>query len=825
MATKQNRKLLTFQAGEISPRYFGRSDTEIYFAGLDTALNMVVDQRGGIRKRVGLEHVAQVDGDNARVFTLQASRTRFYTIVIYHLSMLILAPGARVLNNNLILNGSFLQSGLNWLTAAQPAGSKVLFELGECSLLPDTSISELVANADFNLEGVAWTVRTSGGNSSVAFNNSRCLLSVQQSNNSSAGVAQQLTTTSLNAVHNILIDADLFNTDLRVRVGTFEGDGSLLDTTIAANASLAFTPATNNFWITLDSEFPSEGVVIDRISVIDPVVSFARVSQQVTVFDLPTDEHIVIIAQNTTAPLHIDIGTTDGASDIASIVSTSQGIELTFIPNNPTYFVSVSAFGAEASVGLVTFIGTSSTTAIDDDGLLMPAPWTEDQLDEIHMIESQEGDALYFAHPNVPVQKLLYNRATDLFTDLTPAIFTSTPFEWSGTNHPSTGASFQGRLWLGGTPAESQTLWGSVAGSPEDFTKTAGEDSSAIEFTLQQFGRIEWVLGTKTLIIGTDTAEIIITASSGVISQSDLQVETQSTFGSNNMQATQVGEKVFYVTPDGRKLRAMAFNRDEQNYLSQDLTFVSEHVTQGIAKRAVWAQNPSALYLMVMVDGTIASLTYERTAQAVAWTRFDLGEFKVLDIGTGREDGRNQIVVVGQRTPGKIDIEIQAPANQFLDSYVGKFDINGTNVIDGLEHLEGVLVRPIVDGAVDPLQFVVGGQILTQRSGQQLYAGVGYTGRIKTLPPDAQSEIRSYTKRWNKIWAYLLQSKQPIINGVRPPDRSPSTPMDTVEPNQTGHFTVVNLGWDDFAQITIEQDLPVSMFLLAIYGEMGTERL
>ncbi len=822
---KQYRKHLTFQAGEISPRYFGRSDDEIYYAGLQEALNMTVDQRGGIYKRTGLLHKAQIDANDARVFTLQATRARFYTIVIYHFKMLILAPGAKIAGDNLLLNGTFLNFGANWQSQVVPTSSQVVFNLGEAILRPEQELEELVANSDFLLDDIGWTVRESGGNSKVEFDGDRVILLPRQQNNGYAGIAQEISTSQVGVEHTITIDGDQFNSSVRVRAGTSEADGTYLDTTISNDDALVFTPAASPFWITIDCEFPDQSAILNSVSVKEPIVSLSRISQQATVTAGIADSHVAIVSQNSDAQVTIDIGTTDGASDIASITSTDHEIELAFIPNNATYWVSVTAFGTETVEAKIAFVGTADITNVGINGIEMDAPWTEDQLKEIHIIESQEGDALYFTHSNVNVMKLVYDRATDLFTDLAVVNFTNPPPEWTGTNHPSTGAAMQGRLFLGGTPAQSQTTWGSVSGSPEDFTVTVEDDSSALEFTIQRFGRIEWMLGTKNLIIGTDQGENVIISEGPVLTPSDLGVEIQSSYGSNNIQAIQVSEKVFYVTPDGRKVRAMAYNRDENNWVSQDLNFISEHVTIPIATRTAWGQHPNDLFMMSLGDGNIAVLTYDRTAQTTAWTRYDLGSFKVLDIDTGRENGVNKFVMVGQRTPGKVDIEITAPANQFLDSYASKFDIAGTNVIDGLDHLEGLQVRPIVDGAVDPLQVVVGGQVTTQRTGKQLYAGVGYTGRIKTLPPDEGIQIRSWKKRWNKVWAYLLDSKQPLINGFRPPDRTPSTPMDTVEPDQTGHFKTIDLGWDDFGQITIEQDLPVAMYVLAIYGEMGAETL
>lgn len=458
--------------------------------------------------------------------------------------------------------------------------------------------------------------------------------------------------------------------------------------------------------------------------------------------------------------------------------------------------------------------------------IVMPSPWTAAQLDEIHFIESPGGNVLYFTHPNVPVQKLVYDFGADTFTPLAAVSFTAAPPEWAGTNYPATGTHYQGRLWLAATPNQRQTIWASVSGSSEDFTITSGVDSSALQFVLQEFGRIEWMLGTKNLLVGAENAEHIITSNAGVITPSDFDIEKQSSYGSNNMQGIQVGEKVFYVTPDGRKLRAMSYEWQEDNWLSQDLTFVSEHITKSGGLYSAWSQHPDSLFVLALADGALAVLTYDRTAETIAWTRYVVPGLRIIDIATGRVDGANELIIVGERKAGQLEVEISRLDSEYLDSYVSINDPAGTNIITGLDHLEGETVRALVDGAVEPEQVVSGGQIITQRTGNVLHAGLAYVARIATLPQDDQkSQIRSFKKRWNKTWALLLESKQPIINGVRPPDRTPSTPMGDVEPDITGHYRTVNLGWDDFGIITIEQDLPVAMNVLAIYGEMGQETL
>jgi len=840
---KQYRKELSFQSGEISPKFFGRSETEVYDNGLAIAENVFIDKRGGAFKRKGLAHKAQTAGNNARLFGIQASRTRFYTILITDSKMTIIAPGASMIGTNLLSNGNFAEAGTNWSTTVTPASSRVVFRSGECDLLPEQNNPELVANGEFLQGDVSWSTTVDNQQSTVTFANEQCVLAPRQNAAGFARIFQQLTTTLTGTPHKLTIDGDYVSGDVHVQVGTGEADGTYLDTVLSPVAAkqldeLTFTPAASPFTVTLSCENPNLTATITTVSVEEPIAKTSQISQQATVVAADTDIHNVVVSQLSGNLMTINIGTTEGASDIATLETTALEAQVEFTPNNPTYWVSVLSNGDDSIGTRLTYVGTAAAAVSDGIGFEMTAPWNEDQLDEIHIIESPNGESYYFTHPNVPVQKLVYNYTNDTFVDLTDTVFTN-PIKdsggsvdlWTGTNHPSTGTFFQGRLWFGATPGQPQTFWGSYSGSPEDFLIEEGGTpvptaATAVILTLREYGTIEWMLGTKNLLIGTENGEHIVTSDGGVITPLDFDIKQQSSFGSNNMQSIQVGEKVFYLTPDSRKLQAMSYQWDEDNWLSQDLTFSSDHVTIPLGKYSGWVQHPGNLFQLVLEDGTLASLTYDRTAKTIAWSRQVFPGFHVIDITVGKIEGVNHIVLVGQRSTGVMDIETVGEVGQYLDSYVEAYDVAGTNTITGLDHLEGLYVRPIVDGAVEPEKVVVAGQITTVATGNQLYAGIGYTAKIKTLAPDSpQAQIRSFKKRWNKVWALVLEGKAPIINGVRPPDRTPSTPMGEVEPNISGHFKTVNLGWDDFGQITIEEPLPVAMNILAIYGEMAAETL
>lgn len=837
------RKELSFQMGEITPRYLGRSDTEVYSKGLAIAENVIIDRLGGAFRREGLEHFARVDGNAARIYTLQVTRIQYYTFLLTDLKLTIIAPGAQFVGSNLFLNGNFNAGSDHWTTLKAPATSLVNFGDGEVVLLPEQNDIDIVKNGDFTLGGLDWLVRANPpGSSVVTFSDNQVTMIPRGVLGDYAGIAQEIPATLIDAVYKIIIEGDFGGNALRIRVGITEGEGSLLDVVVTSNSTITFTATVVPFWLTMDCESPNSFITLDRVQIIEPIDRYAGVRQQSQTIVDPSKTHLLQVTQLGNERLRIQLGSAAGLSDVGFYETTAQFFTVTYVPNVSDVWIDVIADGQNTAEVHVTNIATAAEEDATGIGIEYVAPWTESQLDAIHFVEAAQGDAVYFCHPNVPIHKIIYSFANDVFGPLLNGdtiinggdnFFTNKPTDWNGTSWPSTGASFQGRLWFGGTPNERQRLWASVSGSPDDFTQLdasldppAPTAATSFDITLQALGRIEWMVGTKNMLVGTENSEYIITSDSGVLSSLDFQVEKQSDYGSNNMQGIQVGEKVFYLTPDGRKLRAMAYNWDENNWLSEDLTMLSDHVTIPIGKFRCWAQHPRNIFIVVMEDGTLAVMTYDRSAQTVAWTRVTITGMKVLDIATGRDSGINEIILAGQRDIGKIDIETNSGNKEYLDSYSSVFDAGGTNVITGLDHLEGRSVRPIVDGAVEPEQLVIGGAITTQRTGQQLYAGLGYTSTIKTLPPDvAQSQIRSFMKRWNQVYAFVLDSKMPVINGVRPPDRTPSTPMDTVEPNATTHYSTINLGWDDFGQITIEENLPVAMNILAIYGEMGAENL
>jgi hypothetical protein len=103
----------------------------------------------------------------------------------------------------------------------------------------------------------------------------------------------------------------------------------------------------------------------------------------------------------------------------------------------------------------------------------------------------------------------------------------------------------------------------------------------------------------------------------------------------------------------------------------------------------------------------------------------------------------------------------------------------------------------------------------------RVVAGLPYLARAVTLPRDT----RTGKAQSSMLGVILNNSALPLINGKRTPDRSPSTPQNTVQPLFTGKKKQLNPGWSDEDPVTIEQDLPFRTEVCALYATDAVERI
>jgi hypothetical protein len=439
---------------------------------------------------------------------------------------------------------------------------------------------------------------------------------------------------------------------------------------------------------------------------------------------------------------------------------------------------------------------------------------------------------MYFVTPLVAPAKLVYDRATDVFT-FAPVTFTGKPAEGvdgvtkPDNNWPESITFFQGRSWWGSTPTTPETFWASKSGLFENLTPGSADDDG-MEFTMNRKGRIEWMEGIKNLIVGTASGEFIVTSDGAVITPSDVAVEQQSANGSRSTQAQPIGVMALYVSPDGSKLRDMTYRWTESGWVSRDLSFTSEHfAVEGAFSRISYARDPESFIWLNSSSGSLYGCTFEPELKIMAWHRHVTnGEF--LDTSCPIFDGKAEPHhLIKRNIDGGDVIYLERFDDYRLDA--NDYYSGAATTAVSAPHLANETVSVLADGAVHPDITLDGsGNGTIQFAASEIVVGFSFTAKMETLPADfgaqAGSAIGSI-KHWNRIFVRLKDSAKPKINGVRPPDRSPATPMNTPEPVASEDVDVRNLGRDRAAIVTVEQDLPLICTVLGIFGEISQSHI
>ena len=564
---------------------------------------------------------------------------------------------------------------------------------------------------------------------------------------------------------------------------------------------------------------------------LSPGDATAAIRQQLTTTDGALEHSLSVLVSGPNAKLNINIGTAAGLGDIlaVSVVDLTK-LDLAFTPGagNEIFWIEVEADTAPVILDRVRVLDASLATT----EITFAHPWaTDGEIRDLQVAQPSGDFSMYFCTPERPVQKLSYDLSTGVWTFAAVA-FGTPPTQWTATNNPGAITFFQNRMWLAATPNEPETFWGSKVNSYEDFDKGTAADDDAVEFQLNFRGRIEWMAGVKNLLIGTENSEYIVTADTGVIKAGDIQVESQSSFTSSGVQPAAIGNNVMYVTADGRKVRDIGFRWTDEQWVSRDITFMSEHITEGADRITdiAWVQNPDNLLWCATRAGNLVCATYEKGYDVIGWHRHNT-EGRIMSIAKVEAFGASQLWLLVDRgvTTDEIYLEAFRP-DVHIDDHAQIFNDPAINTVS-VPHLANKTVTVLTDGAVHPNITLDGnGDGTLNNDYTNVIIGLPFVSTLQTLSLDSISTtgggaLRSRQERWARIFVSLVNSHKPIINGVRPPERHPQTPMDTKEPPATEYVRVADLGHDRDAFVTVVQDLPLSCVINGIFGEAAEGRL
>ncbi len=398
------------------------------------------------------------------------------------------------------------------------------------------------------------------------------------------------------------------------------------------------------------------------------------------------------------------------------------------------------------------------------------------------------------------------------------------------------------RFYVGATTLEPSTLFGSQILEFENFTAGEALDNEALKFEIatEQVNAIRWLNSGRGLAIGTAGGAFI--ASSGAdfitLTPTNISIRRETTFGAQLIIAKRIGNFLYYVQRGARKMREFSYNFDIDSHLSLDMTLLSEQISESGWTVMDFQQSPHPILWCVRSDGQMSTMTRQSDQEVIAWSRQVTAETiagagsyeSVASIPKGEED---QVWVTVKRTVDGTTrrfIEFFSPIDFgilndafFVDSglsYAGA----STQVLTGLDHLEGETVTILNEGAVEPDRTVTNGQITLDSATTRAHVGLAYTSSINTLKLEGGSNLgtaQGKIARINEVTFKFFKTvgaifgREGVTNQIF--FRNTGDPMDTAVPLFTGDKRVqFPKGYDREPRVFIKQEQPLPMTVLAI---------
>jgi len=217
--------------------------------------------------------------------------------------------------------------------------------------------------------------------------------------------------------------------------------------------------------------------------------------------------------------------------------------------------------------------------------------------------------------------------------------------------YPSAINFYEQRLFYACTDGDPQTIWGSQSLSYENF-ETGADDTDSLLYTIasEQVDAIQWLSGGKGLAVGTIGGVYVMSsgASNLPLTPDNVVVNRETTYGCAFLMPIRIGNHIFYIQRNYRTVREFSYSFDIDSYIANDMTILSEHITESGILDTGYMQSPDNIFWCVRDDGEIAILTIQIEHKVFAWSRLVTdGIFEsVAVIPNGQED---QVWFVVQR--------------------------------------------------------------------------------------------------------------------------------------------------------------------------------
>lgn len=429
---------------------------------------------------------------------------------------------------------------------------------------------------------------------------------------------------------------------------------------------------------------------------------------------------------------------------------------------------------------------------------------------------------------------------------------------WRSGSWPAKVSFYKGRRVFARSPNEINTI---------NFTKTADfydfgvsqplvdDDGIRLKLLSGQVNAITWLAEAEKLVIGTGANIRILgqaNANQG-FGASNFDQKQQTSNGAKEVKPIAVGSVLLYADYYGKIIREFVYDLNQDSFVGPDVSILSDHLLAAGIVDMAYQTVPDSIVWIVMADGGLVAMTYERDQKIVALARVTVGggdngtTASVEAVCSVPGSGRNEVWIVVKRTIGGVTkryIETLAPEFEYMATVDGVFldssltySGSATGTVYGLNHLVGQTVYALADGlVVRGLTVAANGSITLPNSqtASKIHIGYPYTATLTTLALNEAGQQDgtglSRRKLLNDARISVMDALGLKARGLSSIDsfdlflRDQDDPVNAQMNLRTGSYPLnFDMSWRDDGQFTLFSDDPLPCtirgIILAATGE------
>lgn len=387
-------------------------------------------------------------------------------------------------------------------------------------------------------------------------------------------------------------------------------------------------------------------------------------------------------------------------------------------------------------------------------------------------------------------------------------VFPSTSWIWTEaafTKHngfPAVSALHESRLVFAGTTSQPTSLWISQSDDLLNFL-TGPNESDAIASTLAAPGSdpIRWVASQRRLFIGTSRAEYVSGSETldQPISPTNFTARRYTNAGSRRRRPLVYADGLLFTGRNGGRLYEIGYDQSRQNYSTDDLTRLAEHLTQPGISNMAYQQGREQMIWLVREDGVLLNFLYSRAERIASWSRHSTtgGLFKdvaIIPNDTGDDDVFFLIKRGSLTCLERFNAGWQA-ANETNANWLALDGIQGTTnaTVTIPVHLRSTELTKLTDGDTNP----IAEQTAYLSSTASIHAGdwqIGFpiVGTYKSLPIDITAQDGSTSGRKKRIHKLALSLVNARGGKISNKSIAAAVPIPNTQPS-----AVLRTGWEE----------------------------